>query len=228
MKTLLTVVFLSVFVTTTPSFAIGFGGLKDKLDRSDKCDSDDKGCKNKEHLKAAARVAAISVAVKLLTDMVLDYKSQQVADEASVAEDYRAKNKRLQADPIASVYKTKTLPGEVVQPGKKVTITSEIVVVPGEKRREALIEERITIFDNEDSTKELRSLTKAVNSETRRGGRFENEFSFTPPQGLPQGVYPIKTELLLNGTSAKTSSNDIQLVLHVEPQGVMQVLAAAH
>ena len=89
------------------------------------------------------------------------------------------------------------------------------------------IEEQIVIFDNEDTTKELKSLTKVVNGETKRAGRYANEFSFTLPEGLPQGVYPIKTTLLLNGKTAKASSNDIQLVLHVDNLGQMQLLANA-
>lgn len=209
------------------SMAFGLGDLKDKVDRSHKCESSDQGCKNREHLKAAARVAAVTVAVKLISDMVVDYRSKKVADEEKVAADYRNKNKSLQDNPVAETYVTETLPGKVIQPGKKVTIKSDIVVVPGSLRQEALIEERITIFDNEDNTKELRNLTKAVNGETRRGGHYQNEFSFTPPEGLPQGVYPIKTELLLNGVVAETSSNDIQLVLHIDHSGAMQLLASA-
>ena len=124
-------------------------------------------------------------------------------------------------------YDTETLPGKVVEPGNEVTVKSDIVVVPGSLRQEALIEERITIFDNEDHTKPLRNLTKAVNGDTRRGGHYQNEFAFTPPEGLPQGVYPVKTELILNGVIADTSDNDIQLVLQVDHLGAMQLLALA-
>lgn len=226
MKKQALIILLSSLIAT-PSFAFGLNDLKDNIDRSHKCKSGDQSCKNREHLKAAARVAAVTIAVKLISDMVVDYRSQKVADEEKVAEDYRTKNKTLQPNPIAEVYKTETLPGKVVEPGKKVTIKSDIVVVPGSLRQEALIEERITIFDNEDNTKELKNLTKAVNGETRRGGHYQNEFSFTPPEGLPQGVYPIKTELILNGVTTETSSNDIQLVLHVDHLGAMQLVAMA-
>ncbi|HMW50115.1 MAG TPA: hypothetical protein PKC70_17595, partial [Cellvibrionaceae bacterium] len=115
----------------------------------------------------------------------------------------------------------------VVEPGKKVKIQSDIEVVPGSQQKEALIEERISIFDNEDNTKELKNMTKQVNAQTKRGGRYKNEFSFQLPEGLPQGVYPIKTALLIDGQAAKTANNDIQLVLQVYSDGQMQVLAQA-
>ncbi len=226
MKNTLLVLLLSSLIAA-PSYGFGLNDLKNNVDRSHKCKSGDQSCKNREHLKAAARVAAVSIAVKLIADMVVDYRSSKVADEEQVAAEYRNKNKTLQPNPIAERYATETLPGKVVEPGKKVTVKSDIVVVPGSLRQEALIEERITIFDNEDHTKELRQLTKAVNGETRRGGHYQNEFSFTPPEGLPQGVYPIKTELILNGVTTETSSNDIQLVLQVDHRGAMQLLALA-
>ena len=227
MKKALLIALISSLIAA-PSYGFGLNDLKDNLDRSHKCKSGDQSCKNREKLKAAARVAAVSIAVKLIADMVIDYRSKKVAGEEEVATEYRNKNKTLQPNPVAERYDTETLPGKVVEPGNEVTVKSDIVVVPGSLRQEALIEERITIFDNEDHTKPLRNLTKAVNGDTRRGGHYQNEFAFTPPEGLPQGVYPVKTELILNGVIADTSDNDIQLVLQVDHLGAMQLLALAN
>jgi len=208
-----------------PVAAFSLGDLKDNIDRSHKCKSSDQGCKNRERLKAAARVAAVAVAVTLITKMIINYRSERIAKEEQVAEEYKNKNQNLPAEPIATEYQTKTLPGSVVSPGQEVIIQSDIVVVPGTKQKTALIEERIAIYDNEDNTKELKSFTKPVNEKTKQGGRYQNEFSFTLPEGLPQGVYPIKTELLLNGKVVNNASNDIQLVLQVNPAGAMQLVA---
>ena len=208
-----------------PVAAFSLGDLKDNIDRSHKCKSSDQGCKNRERLKAAARVAAVAVAVTLITKMIINYRSERIAKEEQVAEEYKNKNQNLPAEPIATEYQTKTLPGSVVSPGQEVIIQSDIVVVPGTKQKTALIEERIAIYDNEDNTKELKSFTKPVNEKTKQGGRYQNEFSFTLPEGLPQGVYPIKTELLLNCKVVNNASNDIQLVLQVNPAGAMQLVA---
>lgn len=218
---------IASFAAVNAQAGLGLGDLKDKVDKSHKCDPSDQGCKNKEHLKAAAKVAAVAVAAKIIADMVVEYQTQKVSDENAVIAEYKGKYKTLPPKPVASVYTTQTLPGKVVEPGKKVKIQSEIEVVPGSQQKEALIEERISIYDNEDNTKELKNMTKPVNAQTKRGGRYKNEFSFQLPEGLPQGVYPIKTALLIDGQAAKTANNDIQLVLHVDPAGQMQVLALA-
>ena len=208
-----------------PVAAFSLKDLKDNIDRSHKCNSNDQGCKNRERLKAAARVAAVAVAVTLVTKMIINHRSERIAKEEQVAEEYKTKNQNLPDEPTATEYQTKTMPGNVVAPGQEVKIQSDIVVVPGTQRQTALIEERIAIYDNEDNTKELKNFTKPVNEETKRGGRYQNEFSFTLPEGLPQGVYPIKTELLLNGKVVNGANNDIQLVLHVDPTGAMQLFA---
>ncbi len=207
------------------SHAFNLNDAKNSLDRSDKCKKDDQGCKNREHLIGVAKVAAITVAAKLIFDMVVEYQSKTITDEAVVTRQYKDEHETLPEQPLASVYTTSTLPGSVVQSGKKVVIKSDMVVVPGREQKNTLIEEQIVIFDNEDNTKELKSLTKVVNGETKRAGHYANEFSFTLPEGLPQGVYPIKTKLLLNGQVAKASSNDIQLVLQVNDSGKMQLVA---
>lgn len=224
MKTKVMILLLSC-VLVNPAQAFSLSDLKDNIDRSHKCKSDDQGCKNRERLKAAARVAAVAVAVTVLTKMIIKHRSERIAKEEQVAEEYKTQNSTLPTEPMATEYTTKTLPGNVVEPGKEVIIQSDIVVVPGTKQKKALIEESIVIYDNEDNTKELKNFTKPVNEKTKRGGRYQNEFSFTLPEGLPQGVYPIKTALLLNGKVVDTSDNDIQLVLEVNELGATQLLA---
>ncbi|WP_049632012.1 hypothetical protein [Cellvibrio sp. pealriver] len=208
-----------------PSYGFDLKDLKNNIDRSHKCKSDDQGCKNRERLKAVARVAVVAAAVTLITKMAIKHRSERIAREEQVADEYKTQNSSLPAEPIATEYITKTLPGNVVEPGSEVIIQSDIVVVPGTKQKTALIEERIAIYDNEDNTKELKNFTKPVNGKTKKGGRYQNEFSFTLPEGLPQGVYPIKTELLLNGKVVDTSDTDIQLVLQVNNVGEIQLLA---
>ncbi len=228
MKKIVSVIALSSLVAVGAQAGFGIGDLKGAIDRSGKCAAGDQDCKNQEHLKAAVKVAVVAVAVKLIADMVVEYQTQKVSDEAKVIAEYKSKYKTLPPEAFASIYTTTTLPGKVVRPGKKVKIQSEIEVVPGEQQKESLIEESITIYDNEDNTKELKNLKKLVNGDTKRAGRYKNEFTFQLPEGLPQGVYPIKTQLMLDGKMAKTASNDIQLVLNVDSAGKWQVIALAN
>jgi len=207
------------------SYAFDLKDVGRTFDKSYKCKSNDQGCKNREHLLAAAKVAAVAVAVKYIADMIIEHRAKKVADEEGVVKDYKTQHENLPDKALASVYSTNALPGSVVQPGKKVIIQSDIEVVPGRTQPQTVIQERLAIFDNEDHTKELKSLTKDVNEETKRAGRYTNEFTFTLPEGLPQGVYPIKTTLILNGEETQTINNDLQLVLEVNSAGKMQFIA---
>lgn len=224
MKKLIVVLIATLCASQT--YALSLKDIGHAFDKSYKCKSDDQGCKNRQHLLAAAKVAAVVVAVKYISDMVIEHHAKKVADEDGVAKDYKTQHQNLPEKPQASAYSTNALPGSVVQPGKKVVIQSDIVVVPGRVQQETLIQERLAIFDNEDNTKELKSLTKDVNEETKRAGHYTNEFTFTLPEGLPQGVYPIKTTLIINGEESKTINNDLQLVLEVNAFGQTQFIAA--
>jgi hypothetical protein len=215
--------FTLLAMMASQALAFDLKDLGRAIDRSHKCKKNDQSCKNREHLLAVAKVAAVAVAVKYIADMVIEHRASKVADEEGVVADYKKQNEALPEKPVASLYKTSTLPGNVVQPGKKVQIQSDIVVVPGRDQQQTVIQERLAIYDNEDNSKELKSLTKDVNEGTKRAGHFTNEFSFTLPEGLPQGIYPIKTTLLLNGEESQTSSADIQLVLQVDSAGSMRL-----
>lgn len=224
MKKIIALLVASLFINQ--SYAFGLKDVGRAFDKSYKCKSGDQGCKNREHVLAAAKVAAVAVAVKYIADMIIEHRAKKVADEDGVVTVYKTQHDSLPEKPQASVYSTSALPGSVVQPGKKVVIQSDIVVIPGREQKETLIQERLAIFDNEDNTKELKSLTKDVNEGTKRAGHYTNEFTFTLPEGLPQGVYPIKTTLILNGEEKETINNDLQLVLEVNGVGQMQFIAA--
>jgi hypothetical protein len=42
---------------------------------------------------------------------------------------------------------------------------------------------------------------------------------------MPQGVYPIKTLVLVNGAASKPSSNKMQLVLNVDKDSNYEIVA---
>jgi hypothetical protein len=99
---------LSNTLLVNSGYAFSLKDLKDNIDRSHKCKSGDQGCKNREHLKAAARVAAVAVAVTVITKMVIKHRSERIAKEEQVAAEYKEQNKNLPAEPMATEYTTKT------------------------------------------------------------------------------------------------------------------------
>ena len=63
--------------------------------------------------------------------------------------------------------------------------------------------------------KEIKRVGKDV-SGTQTGG-YENTFAFSFPKGVSQGVYGIRTELLVNGQVVGRNEEDLQLVVDYNP-----------
>ncbi len=163
--------------------------------------------------KNTATNMAVEATATLIRDMFIGYSAKQVKTEKEVVEEYEEEHGSLPDNTIASSYETTMLPGSSVSPGMEVIITSIIEVIPGKNASSTSIEERLTIYDNEDNSVVLNSMTKKADKSSDKGGQFQGEFKFTLPEGLPQGVYPIQSTLLLNGDLAGDQNHDLQLVL---------------
>lgn len=57
----------------------------------------------------------------------------------------------------------------------------------------------------------LQTVRKPV-SATNGSGAFKGGFSIPLPEGVPQGLYPIKTALYLNGRRVAGQDNKLQVV----------------
>ena len=181
-------------ISVTLMFASGCGGISSK------------------RLKQIGAVVVLGVAAKLIYDMVVDYQSKQVNDEGEVIEKYKLEHGELPNEPQLVAYESSIQPGDVVTARNDISILSTLEVVRSINTRALTIEEKITIFDNEDNSKELKSYIKTVNAETNASGAFENKFTFQLPKGMPQGIYPVRTEILVNGKAYAPVNNQMQLV----------------
>lgn len=212
-----TVVAVTAAMTLLTGF--GLGDLDKKLSMgAEDCSKakDQKKCKKEQDLKTGAKVLAIGVAAKLIHDMIIDYRSSQTKPEDQVVQEYKKTHPNLPQEPEVIAYTSSIKPGEIVKAGKEVLVNSSLVVVPGMNSKSVDIQEKMDIHDNEKNDQVLKTLTKPVNEKTKKSGAFNNEFKFTLPVGMPQGVYPIKTQILVNGKAAKPTNNKMQLVLNVD------------
>jgi len=176
--------------------------------------------------KQIGTVVAIGIAAKLIYDMVVDYQSKQVNDEGQVVERYKKAHGELPQQPVLVNYESSIMPGDVVTAGNDISIQSKLEVVRSASTRNVDIQEKIVIFDNEDNTKELKSLTKVVNKDTNSSGAFENEFTFKLPKGMPQGIYPVQTTVIVDGTAYAPVNSRMQLIYNFDDQGQYQLVAA--
>ncbi len=198
---------------------LGLGDLDKKLSpNKEDCDkkADPKKCRKGEAIRGAATAVAIGIAAKVIHDMVISYSSTQISPEDKVISDYLKTHKALPSEPEVTEYKSSVKPGEIVTAGKEVLIQSSLVVVPSDKTKAVEIQEKIEIYDAANNKDMISSLAKPVNEKTKKSGAFTNEFKFTPPVGLPQGVYPVKTEVLVNGKAFKPNTSKMQIVLNVD------------
>lgn len=214
----------AVSFTLLSGFGLG-DALKGVGGNSSKCDDGDNGCKNKEHLKDIAVGVAVGVAAKLIADMIIEAKSEQTSNEGQVISKYKKAHGDLPGEPVVTLYSSIASPGKVINVGNELKLDSDMEVVPAKGGKSTVVQEQITIFDAEDNTQELRSFSKTVNKDTNKAGAFKNQFKFTMPKGLPQGVYPIKTAVVVDNKRLKGVSNDVQLVLNVDERGQMTIVA---
>lgn len=216
---------VAVAMTLLTGFGVGDVGKKLPIGGDDCNQAADKEKCKKDKIKDAATVTAIGIAAKLIHDMVIAYRTSETKTEEQVAQDYKSKHKALPAEPTVVEYSSSIKPGEVVNAGKEVLINSSLVVVPGANTKTVDIQEKIEIFDNEKNDQLLKTLTKPVNEKSKKSGAFKNEFKFTLPLGMPQGMYPIKTVALVNGKAAKPASTKMQLVLNVDRDSRYSIIA---
>ncbi|NVJ50613.1 MAG: hypothetical protein HWE13_13610 [Gammaproteobacteria bacterium] len=179
------------------------------------------GCK-KKHIKTFMAIVAVSVAAKIIYDMAIEQRSEQTENDKQVVNKYKEQHSELPDEPQLLAYQTNIMPGSIINPGNSVSIQSSLEVVRGRDSSVVEIKERITIYDNKDPDLELKSLEKVVNQDTNRCGAFKNEFTFTLPKGMPQGVYPIKTTVIVDGKEFQVVENKMQLVsIDSESSGVL-------
>tara|TARA_R110000787_G_scaffold84012_1_gene180364 strand:- start:473 stop:1120 length:648 start_codon:yes stop_codon:yes gene_type:complete len=174
-----------------------------------------------------ARQVVIQTTAQMVRDMIIGYTTVQVKSEREVSAEFERETGSLPVNPKVSAYRSEILPGTSVRPGTEVRVKSHIEVVPGTSGARAKVEEKMTIWDNDDNSIALNSMTKAPGSSTANGGAYTSEFTFKLPEGLPQGVYPVSTHLLLNGEQVGDQRHGLQLVLQVDTSGAVQLALAA-
>ena len=162
-------------------------------------------------VKDIAADVASDLAADYISGLIVDFKANQTEDEKTVADKYKSKHGALPQSPLVSSYKTEVLPGTKVSSGAKVTFSSTVELVPGQNGQAVNVMETLTIWDNEDSSTELKSTSKSLTGGTTTGGIFNGQFTMTFPEDLPQGTYPITTAITIDGEQVRSDKTYLDI-----------------
>lgn len=154
---------------------------------------------------------AIGASIASLACTAFNYHAAQTKTSQQIQEDYKTQNGgQLPGQLLVTRYDTKIAPSEQVRPGSKTTLNSYIEVVNTISGSIPTIEEEVILFDPDG--KQITKSRKIVNQNGDTGA-FNTSFSFTLPEGVKQGVYPVKTAVFLNGRQASTGQAALQVVM---------------
>lgn len=167
---------------------------------------------NKE---AAAKGAIAGAAIAALSCLAINASSRQTQTAETVQAEYRQANAGvLPSVPTVLAYDTSIYPGNRVAAGQSVEIKSNLKLVDGTQQRISSVREDMILLGTDG--REIKRVGKDVSSNLSGGG-YENTFSFSFPSGVSQGVYGVRTELLVNGQVVGQNDEGLQLVIDYHP-----------
>lgn len=163
--------------------------------------------------KKTVNDVAADLTEDMIRSMVVDYEVEQTRTGEDVLEQYSEETGTRPLRTFVSSYQCWMSPSDSARPGQEVVIRSVVEIIRGSKGGRVRVEERLTIYDNEDWDNALTEMTKPLGRGASDGGELRGEFTFTLPEGMPQGVYPVRMEVLLDGEEVGDRSFQLQLVM---------------
>lgn len=174
-------------------------------------------------LIGGTRGAVGGAAAGLAACAVIEIATRQTKGAAEVDREYKQTNRnRLPATAEVDAYSTAVTPNGAVKAGEPIRIQSTIRAVSGTTEPVQEVKEVLTVYA--PSGEEFKRGEKVV-SATPGSGEFDNSFTLKLPAGAPQGVYRVRSQVVLNGKPRLTRENSVQLV---QRDGAMTVAMLPH
>ena len=111
---------------------------------------------------------------------------------------------------LISSYKTEVLPGIKTSIGANVTFSSTVELVPEQHGQAVNVMKTQTIWDNDDSSTELKSTSKSL-TEGTTGEVLNGQFTMTFPEDLPKRTHPITTAITINGEQVHSDKTYVDI-----------------
>lgn len=154
--------------------------------------------------------AAIGGAIGAFACMAINHHSEQVKSAQQVEDEYKAAHRGQVPDQTTVVQYNTAFKPATIQAGTKAEMGSYIEVAKGRNDPNPKLEEEMSLYKPDGSL--IKTLRKPVNPQSTAGG-FNNNFQVPMPVGVPEGVYPVKTALYVNGTKVRTNSAKLQVAV---------------
>lgn len=157
--------------------------------------------------KGAARGAVAGLAACA----VVEIASRQTKSATQVDQQYRASNQnQLPALARIDTYSMQVSPNGVAKAGDAIKIQSTIRAISGVNEPVQDVKEVLIAYA--PTGEEFKRGEKKVN-DASGSGEYDNSFTLRLPQGAPQGVYRLKTQLFLNGKPSLSRESSLQVAM---------------
>jgi hypothetical protein len=155
------------------------------------------------------RGAALGAGLGALACVALNYQSEQVKSAKQVQDEYKTAHRGTLPEQATLVRYDTSFSPTSVRPGQKAQTSSYIEVAPGTRDMTPKVEEELTLYKPDGTVAQtVRKPVSAANG----SGAFKGGFAIPMPEGVPQGVYPIKTALYLSGKRVGGQDGKLQVV----------------
>lgn len=140
---------------------------------------------------------------------IVEVASHQTKTAAQVDQQYRmANHNQLPATARIDSYSTVVSPNGIARAGDAIKIVSTIRVVSGASEPVQEVREQLIAYA--PTGEEFKRGEKKVN-DVGGSGEYDNSFTLKLPQGSPQGIYKLKTEVFLNGRASIVKESSLQV-----------------
>jgi hypothetical protein len=155
--------------------------------------------------------AARGAVAGLAACAVVEIASRQTKSATQVDQQYRASNHN-QLPPMARIdtYSMQVSPNGAAKAGDAIKIQSTIRAISGVNEPVQDVKEVLIAYA--PTGEEFKRGEKKVN-DASGSGEYDNSFTLRLPQGAPQGVYRLKTQVFLNGKPSLTRESSLQVAM---------------
>lgn len=145
---------------------------------------------------------------------IIEVATRQTKTASEVDRNYKANNRnRLPPNAKIDSYTTVITPNGAVKAGDAIKVESTVRAVSGTAEPVQEIKEVLIAYA--PSGDEFKRGEKTLNT-VPGSGEYDNSFTLKLPQGSPQGVYKLKTQVYLNGKPGAVKESSLKLALDVE------------